>query len=80
MHGMCLPEAGRAQISVMAVVEGAAANTEKVSKAAPSCTSACSCDGIRAKGICGSRPTGAIAIAWQEGSQQMEKQHLGLKM
>lgn len=58
-------------ISVMATVEGAVANTEKVSKAAPSPTSACSCDGTRAKGICGSSPTGAMAIAWQGGSQQV---------
>ena len=79
MYGMCLPEAGCAQISVMAIVEGAAANTEKVCKAAPFRTSARSCDGTGAKSICESCPTGAVAIAWQEGSQQMEKQCLWLK-
>lgn len=67
-------------VSVMAAVEGAAGNTEKVSKAAPTPTSACSCDGTRARGFRGSSPTGAVAIAWQGGSQQMERQCLRLKM
>lgn len=67
-------------ISVMAKAEKAVVNTEKVCKVAPAPTSACSCDRTRAKGICGSSPARAMAIAWQRGSQQMEKQHLTLKM
>ena len=43
MYGMCLPEAGRAQISVMAIVEGAAANTEKVSRGGVSYTGIYDC-------------------------------------
>lgn len=67
-------------ISVIATVEVAVANTKKVSKAAPSLTSACSCDRIRAKGVCRNNPTGAMAIAWLRGSQQMEEHRLRLEI
>lgn len=52
-------------ISVIATVDVAVRNTKKVSKAASSPTSACSWDGIRAKGICRNSPTGTMTIVWQ---------------
>lgn len=55
-------------VSVMATKEGTVTKADQVSKAGPSPTSACSCDGTRAKGLSGSNPTGAMAIAWQASS------------
>lgn len=65
-HELCLPDAGRSRhLDLCDGNSGKGSNKNKVSKAAASPTSVCSCDGTCAKGFYGSSPTGARAIAWQ---------------